>query len=549
MPPKVLTKGGDRGVLPVSSTTRAAAKAPAPRLKLEIRRLPPGLTLSEFEEVMGDEWKLGNGKVDWREYRQGKVKHGLGKVAEQSRCYLHVLNEALVKELEARFLAVTFHDSAGTHKNPDLRHLPPTMGFAMMQRIPITSKIRADNRQGTIDTDAEFIAFLEAETQPIVKPAALDSVNADKDSAEKVKVKTTPLIDALREKKANKAKAAATKDDKKDVKGHARKESKEAVVVAKESKGGKAQQQKVEQTSKEAAKALNKQIASKQQPQQRAASPQQPAAKGVPATGKIKKAGQNTKAPNATPPQSAAPAAPTAPTSATQSQSPAAQRQRQRGNNAEGIKKMLQKDLGIKPKTTPAGQKGQAAASRPATPATGRSATPATVNGKDKPSPAPNPPAANLLKVPTGPKQQQPPMNNAAQSSSTVSTTKAYLKHANPSQGMTEILIQQVLSQYGDVVNVTIDPRKGTAIAIFKSPDGLKKALEAKKVPVANGNLEMLEFKDRNGGNNASSGGGGGGRAGFRGGRSGARGGRGGGNAGGGQAAPAPAKAATKTDG
>lgn len=545
MPPKVLTKNGDRGVLPVSSTARAAAKAPAPRLKLEIRRLPPGLTLSEFEEVMGDEWKLGNGKVDWREYRQGKVKQGLGKVAEQSRCYLHVLNESLVQELEARFLAVTFHDSAGTHKNPDLRHLPPTMGFAMMQRIPISSKIRADNRQGTIDTDAEFIAFLEAETQPIVKPAALDSVNVDKDSTEKVKVKTTPLIDALREKKANKAKAAATKDDKKEIKGHARKESKETVVVLKEGKGAKAQQQKVEQASKDAAKALNKQIANKQQPQQRAASTQQPNAKGPTPAGK-KKAAQNAKAQNGTPPQPAAPAAPAAPaTPATPPipQNSAPQRQRQRANNSEGFKKQLQKDLGIKPKTTPAGQRGQAAGSRPS--------TPATTNGKekDKAPPAPNSPAVNPTKVPTGPKQQQVQAqpNTAGQQSSNVSTTKAYLKHANPSQGMTEILIQQVLSQYGDVANVTIDPRKGTAIAIFKTNDGLKKALEAKKVAVANGSIEILEFKDRNGGGNAS--GAGGGRGGFRGGRGGGRGGRGGGNASGSQAAAVSSKAAAKTDG
>lgn len=536
MPPKVLTKNGDRGVLPVSSTTRAAAKPPAPRLKLEIRRLPPGLTLSEFEEVMGDEWRLGNGKVDWREYRQGKVKQGLGKVAEQSRCYLHVVNEALVKELEARFLAVTFHDSAGTHKIPDLRHLPPTMGFAMMQRVPISSKIRADNRQGTIDTDAEFIAFLEAETQPIVKPAALDSVNVDKDSTEKVKVKTTPLIDALREKKANKAKAAATKDDKKEFKGHARKESKEAVILAKEGKSAKIQQQKVEQASKEAAKALNKQTAGKQRPQQRPASPQQPATRGPAPTGKAKKAVPNVKAQNA-PPQAAVP---TAPAASITPQASTTQRQRQRGNNAEGIKKMLQKDLGIKPKPASAGPKGQVNGDRPA--------TPATANGKDKEkaSPALNNPPANTSKVPTGPKQhqQQTLPNNAAQPPSNISTTKAYLKHANPSQGMTEILIQQILSQYGDVANVTIDPRKGTAIAIFKSPEGLKKALEARKVPVANGSIEVLEFKERNAGNNAGNGGG---RGGFRGGRGGVRGGRGGGNVGG-PPASAPAKAMPKND-
>ena len=83
---------------------------------------------------------------------------------------------------------------------------------------------------------------------------------------------------------------------------------------------------------------------------------------------------------------------------------------------------------------------------------------------------------------------------------------------------MTEILIQQALAQFGEMNNVTIDPRKGTAIAVFKTQEGLKKAVEAKKVPVAKGAVEVIEFKDRGGtpgggggGNNNSGGGGGGG--------------------------------------
>ena len=87
---------------------------------------------------------------------------------------------------------------------------------------------------------------------------------------------------------------------------------------------------------------------------------------------------------------------------------------------------------------------------------------------------------------------------------------------------MSENLIQQALSQFGEVTNVTIDPRKGTAIALFKDPEGLKKAFEAKKVPVAQGSVEILEWRDRGTGNNSGN------RVGFRGGRGGggARGGR-----------------------
>lgn len=58
-----------------ASTTPAkkAHKPPAPRLKLLIRRLPPGLTQSELEDALGEEWKVGAGKVDWAQFKAGKV--------------------------------------------------------------------------------------------------------------------------------------------------------------------------------------------------------------------------------------------------------------------------------------------------------------------------------------------------------------------------------------------------------------------------------------------------------------------------------------------
>jgi regulator of nonsense transcripts 3 len=60
---------------------------------------------------------------------------------------------------------------------------------------------RNDARQGTIDQDPEFKEFLESLTAPLTKPAAPDA-----DAQKEEKVKTTPLIEALREKKANKDK-------------------------------------------------------------------------------------------------------------------------------------------------------------------------------------------------------------------------------------------------------------------------------------------------------------------------------------------------------
>ena len=80
------------------------------------------------------------------------------------------------------------------------------------------------------------------------------------------------------------------------------------------------------------------------------------------------------------------------------------------------------------------------------------------------------------------------------------------------------MLILRSLSEFGEVSNVTIDPRKGTAIANFRDSEGLKKAMAAKRVPVASGAVEVLEYKEsgaRGPGNVGR------GRGGFRGGRGG----------------------------
>jgi regulator of nonsense transcripts 3 len=67
------------GVLPVAAaqtsgneSRQAAARQSSQKLKLIVRRLAPALTEAEFLSVLGEEWKLGNGKVDWFRYHAGK---------------------------------------------------------------------------------------------------------------------------------------------------------------------------------------------------------------------------------------------------------------------------------------------------------------------------------------------------------------------------------------------------------------------------------------------------------------------------------------------
>lgn len=58
---------------PSNATRAISMRAPALRLKLVLRRLPPGLTQPEFEAALGEEWKVGGGKVDWFIYKEGKI--------------------------------------------------------------------------------------------------------------------------------------------------------------------------------------------------------------------------------------------------------------------------------------------------------------------------------------------------------------------------------------------------------------------------------------------------------------------------------------------
>jgi regulator of nonsense transcripts 3 len=67
------------GILPVTASQTAgyagkvsANKSTGPRLKVVIRRLAPGLTEAEFLKLLGDDWKLGQGRVDWFSYKAGK---------------------------------------------------------------------------------------------------------------------------------------------------------------------------------------------------------------------------------------------------------------------------------------------------------------------------------------------------------------------------------------------------------------------------------------------------------------------------------------------
>jgi regulator of nonsense transcripts 3 len=76
---------------------------------------------------------------------------------------------------------------------------------------------------------------------------------------------------------------------------------------------------------------------------------------------------------------------------------------------------------------------------------------------------------------------------------------QAFLKHANPSQGITEPLIQSALEVHGSISKVEIDTKKGFAYVSFDTRDALIAAIKASPVKVAQGQVQVLERVEKKG--------------------------------------------------
>lgn len=422
-----------------------------------------------------------------------------------------------ITQLDQRVRSTTFNDAQGSSKDSALLG-PSTVEFAPYGRIP-NNKVRKDARQGTIDQDEDFIEFLESLTNPIPKATVVDQEN-DASAKSKEKVTTTPLIQHLRDKKANKGKetpAAAkgskhTRQDSKDSKASLSSDKKspsKPVTVSPPDKRS-AQAIKVENAARDAVKALNKQATKKQKPE----SP-----------------------PAVVPPTAIAPSSP----------APLAEKKRERGN-ASVAARILQRDLGLGGSPGRGGRGGRRGGSvtspkADATSATSQLSSPVRVepaktenstptqkpqiiaqketpavtapssansNGDATEPPSTNP--SSTAAPPTGPAASRnaakqnaqlrgsnvPPNKLPAASRGPAvspTATQAFLKHANPSQGITEPLLEEAFSAFGSVTKVEIDKKKGFAYVDFAEPDGLQKAITASPLKVAQGQVVVLERK------------------------------------------------------
>lgn len=438
---------------------------------------------------------------------------------------------------------------------------PPVLEFSIYKKVP-SGKKRTDSRQGTIDQDPEFMAFLEGLANPEVQKDVSEEPPSDDGSTAESKVTTTPLIEYLK-KKALKAKETAAAKSAKHVrqesqgdKGKASSsKSEEPKKKSKESRGGKSdtpretvkiltKKQAVESAA-EAARTVAAQLSS-----MTAKEPARNRRAGIAAAARIlqrdlglsvgnahRKARQDVQkaeaeakdstATTGTATKEEAPsgsstgaAAETARTAPGASSTPAPQDQ---ANTPTGLKSQAASSSrrsrarrhGHGNENGDAKSGGEKSADKPASPTTkaptvllkkkdegqqssqSRTQSASTVAGAPGASSAtPTPP--NVPKSASGKAVQDSGSHKKGSTAPTPTpgATRAFIKHANPSQGVTELLLKEAMQVFGAVTFVEIDRRKGFAFVDFADADGLAKAMAASPVSVAQAAVQVLERKE-----------------------------------------------------
>ncbi|KPI39071.1 uncharacterized protein AB675_4674 [Cyphellophora attinorum] len=465
----------------LSMLRRQGRTSPAPSSQIITKDTNP----KKFWDALGDEWKAGNGKVDWAAFREGKISRDPSKPSVPARGYLRVKEQSLIDELNNKVRQTPFQDAKNSTRDPCLIG-PPSLEFAPYNKVA-SGRAKNDSRQGTIDQDPEFIDFLQKLTEPINK--APNGVDIETPLE---KATTTPLVEYLKEKKASKAKEAAEKKSAKarqqDPKEAKPSKTEKIIVKSAPSSPEKA---KVAKAGQEAVKAINKSVA------------------------------QIQAKPTATPPKTETKTPAKEPTAAA---GPAAKRERANISAAARI----QRDLGLAPKAPRAARNASATvtpasattgnkteekpADKPAPPsAEEKKAVPTKAAAKPTPSSTTIPPtgpraarnnapaaSAAPATAPVAPKAINPPRQKPAPQPSP-GATSAFLKHANPSQGVTEELLRTVFSTFGTVTRCEIDRKKGLAYVDFETPEALKKAMGASPVSVGDKGAKVVVLENNKG--------------------------------------------------
>lgn len=578
--PQLLARSGTNSTFtsPLAEVTKTKIKSGPTGDKILVRRLPPSLTLTEFQSILGPVWHPGNGKVGWLAYEKGKISKDPSKPARPSRAYLLVLRKDDLFALSEAVRTATWEDTASSYSHPGYTG-PPVAEFAIYKKTPNPGKRKEDVRAGTIDQDPEFMNFLEKLANPQSRQDDLsDKVEGSPLPSAVLEVTTTPLIEAIREKKAAKAREAASAKLAKQTQAATAKEKRKAREKEnqkeKDKKTGKSKEtvkiltkKAAQEAAVGAAKAIASQITS--QPQTQMEKSSQPAAlqstqptqksrrAGIAAAARIlqrdlgispgsahrrarldaqkaeaeaKVAGVTAGLPKDTIPRSpkaeltankqpSRPSTPTAPKSLQQQQQQILQsvgkkkgKQHQLAASVHETGKGKKADAVTTPAQTPQNpvmllrkDKNNGNVSQPAQshtapttkiiPPAGPAAMVATVTASAPPPAAPTGPKGATSKIAKGNANKSNQKKQTTQI--TTGVTRAFVKHANPSQGITEPLLKTALEAFGAVTFVEIDRRKGFAYADFTDHDGLTKAIAASPISVAQGTVQVLERRDK----------------------------------------------------
>jgi regulator of nonsense transcripts 3 len=359
------------------------------------------------------------------------------------------------------------------------------------------------------------MAFLEELANPVsIKETSTDASTLEGHPGKPVKVTTTPLVQYLKEKKANKSKDSAAKSARKQESQQTKIKTSATTSDEGKKKGREGKSDRaVDKAAKEAIKILNREAL-------RASSNNSASSK----TETTADAGQSEKAVT----------------------SKSSERPRNTGMTAHI--RMLQRDLGLSPaqahrqvrrenadsqksEKTPAPDKvgGQISSTTasgsstvvPTAPKASLGSPGQTRNGRKRGAPMKTeadsqpgakstaPTAVALLKksdnqpskttqLVTAPAKSSPAVSARKAPSIAVPTdgaTQAFIKHANPSQGVTESLLKEALERFGPISFIEIDKRKGFAYVDFVDTEGLKKAMAANPITVAQGTVHVAQRK------------------------------------------------------
>ncbi|KAM3431264.1 hypothetical protein NHJ13734_007368 [Beauveria thailandica] len=492
--------------------------------KLILRRLPPGMTEAECVTILGDRWIVGKGKVDWSSFVPGKISADPSKPSRPARAYIHLIKKDDMLALSETVMAATWEDAKNSFTSPALVG-PPSLELSAYKKVP-NNKKRTDARQGTIDQDPEFMAFLEGLANPV---PLRDSADLDDDDANKGenKVTTTPLVEYLKEKKANKSKDSSTGKKRGEAKGKGSKEDEPSKKKGRESRGEKTE--KVEKSSTTTVKILTKKAATEQ-----AADAARNATKAINAAA-AQDAPKSRRAEIATAARILQRDLGLSPGSAHRRARQDAAKADAKAKEASQVDEVQGASQSAEPTTT---QEGRAKTNGPTgKPQSGRrgregrngAKTAAVTEAAPQPS-ATNPPVIlkkkegqadapnNSVSAATGPNgHQNASTKPAAEKSSkpaaatntksgqaqkkspslSTGATKAFIKHAVHSQGVTEAALRQALEPLGAITAIEMDKRKGFAYVDFGDHDGLVKAVAASPLAVAQGSVQILERKDK----------------------------------------------------